>query len=513
VAKLTTIRSSVASARLLADGVGIIFVRLGTVLVLFFVCLVACPAYADVGVLLNESLDTSLARITGSGHSAVYFSRICAESPVKLRLCRPDEQGSVMSNYTTLGEDQPFEWNIVPLSIYLYGVEDPQNRPLFGSQKIKHTLEERYRTKFLVGYCDGPTCRTSGRAEWREMVGATLERSIYIFVVETSVEQDRALIAEFNSLPNQNHFNGVTKNCATFSRRVINTYYPHAARADYLNDFGLITPKAIARSFTHFAERHPEAHLRVLHFAQLPGTIKRSTECRNGTEQLYHSKKLLVPMILFADHELPFMAATYLLTGRFNPEHELEQHPNAESADIKQEIREAKAENDVTRKEQLEAVVNQESAQLVGTAKEWKQYREAFGSLTNDAISREIIPNYEFLGRLYKYLDRTGTLSVDANGSLWLDLSQGGKPSRIGLSAGNIFASGSDSQWAYALTLARADHYLKSPKHSREIMPEFKSDWALLEAARVNSATSTAANNNLPCSSARATAISFSQIQ
>jgi hypothetical protein len=325
-------------------------IRLATVLVLFFVCLVPSSAHADVGVLLNESLDTSFARISGSGHSAVFFSRICAESPVKLRLCRPDEQGSVMSNYTTLGEDQPFEWNIVPLSVYLYGVEDPLNRPLFGSQKIKHALEERYRTKFLAGYCDNPTCRTSGKAEWREMVGATLERSIYIFVVETSVEQDRALIAEFNSLPNQNHFNGITKNCATFSRRVINTYYPHAARADYLNDFGLITPKAIARSFTHFAERHPEAHLRVLHFAQLPGTIKRSTECRNGTEQLYHSKKLLVPMILFADHELPFMAASYLLTGRFNPEHELEQNPNAETADIKQEIREAKTERAHARK-------------------------------------------------------------------------------------------------------------------------------------------------------------------
>jgi hypothetical protein len=506
VPKPITICSAIASARLLSA-------RLATVLVLLSGCMIASPAYADVGVLLNESLDTSLARITGSGHSAVYFSRICAESPVRLRLCRPDEQGSVMSNYTTLGEDQPFEWNIVPLSVYLYGVEELQNRPLFGSQKIKHALEERYRTNFLAGYCDSPTCRTSNKAEWREMVGATLERSIYIFVVQTSVEQDRALIAEFNSLPNQNHFNGVTKNCATFSRRVINTYYPHAARADYLNDFGLITPKAIARSFTHFAERHPEARLRVLHFAQLPGTIKRSTECRNGTEQLYHSKKLLVPMILFADHELPFMAATYLLTGRFNPEHELEQHPNAESADIKQEIREAKAENDAPREEQLEAVVNQESAQLVGTAKEWKQYREAFGSLTNDAINREIIPNYDFLGRLYKYLDRAGTLSVDANGSLWVDLSEGGKPSRIGLSASNIFASRSDSQWAYALTLARADHYLKSPKHSREIMPEFKNDWALLEAARANSATSTAANNSLPSSSARATAVFFSQIQ
>ena len=501
-----------ASARDLA-GWGVILSRLVAVLVLLFTCLPSRPAYADVGVLLNESLDTSVARITGSGHSAVYFSRICPESPVKLRLCRADEQGSVMSNYTTLGEDQPFEWNIVPLSVYLYGVEDPQNRPLFGSQKIKHALEERYRTNFLAGYCDSPTCRTSNKAEWREMVGATLERSIYIFIVETSVEQDRALIAEFNSLPNQNHFNGVTQNCATFSRRVINTYYPHATRADYLNDFGLITPKAIARSFTHFGERHPEAHLRVLHFAQLPGTIKRSTECRNGTEQLYHSKKLLVPMILFANHELPFMAASYLLTGRFNAEHELEQHPTAEASDIKLEIREAKAENDVSREEQLEAVFNRESAQLVGTAEEWKQYHEALGSLTNDAISREIIPNYDFLGRLYKHLDRAGTLTVDPNGTLWLDLSQGGKPSKLGLSASNIFSSGSDSQWAYALTLARADHYLKSPKHSREIMPDFKKDWALLEAARTFSSTSTAANDTFLPGNARSTAFSFSPLQ
>ncbi len=483
------------------------------VLVLLSVCLAATPAYADVGVLLNESLDTSVARITGSGHSAVYFSRICPETPVKLRLCRPDEQGSVMSNYTTLGEDQPFEWNIVPLSIYLYGVEDPQDRPLFSSQKIRHALEERYRTNHLAGYCESVYCRTSSGAEWREMVGATLERSIYIFVVETSIEQDLAFIGQFNSSPNQNHFNGITKNCATFARGIINSYYPHATRADYLNDFGLITPKAIARSFTRYADRHPEAHLRVLHFAQLPGTIKRSTECRNGTEQLYRSKKLLVPMLLFADHELPFMAASYLLTARFNPERTLEQHPTAESSDIKLEIREAKADNDLSRQEQLEAIVAQESAQLVGTAVEWKQYREEFESLISEAIGREIIPNSAMLSRLFRYLDRSGTLSVDAHGALWLDLSQGGKPAKIGLSASNLFAPGTDSQWAYALTLARAHHYLNSPKHSREIMPEFKNDWALLQAARIHSSTSAADNNILPSGNTRATAVSFAQIQ
>ena len=501
--KLPSPSSPILSGRSLPGGPGL-SAYLGVVLVLLFLCGTASPAFGDVGVLLNESLNTSFARISGSGHSAVYFSGICAESPVKLRLCRPDEQGSVMSNYTTLGEDQPFEWNIVPLSIYLYGVEDPQNRPLFGSQKIKHALEERYREDFLAGYCDSATCRTSNKAEWREMVGATLSRSIYIFVVETSVEQDRALIAEFNARPNQNHFNGVTRNCAEFSRRVINAYFPHAARADYLNDFGLITPKAIARSFTHYGEHHPETHLRVLHFAQLPGTIKRSTEARSGTEQLYHSKKLLIPMILFANHELPFMAASYALTGRFNPEHELEEHPNAEAADIEQEIRQAKSQKDASREAELEAVVNRESAQLVGTAKEWKQYREEVGSLVNEAISREIIPSSDFLGRLFKYLDRAGTLSVDANGALWLEISQGGSPSKLGLSASNLFASGTDSQWAYAITLARASHYLKSPKHSREIMPDFKNDWARLQAARINNSISSAGSGPASSPSTRA---------
>src|SRR4029077_17082372 len=118
-------------------------------LAIFLLSLGSSNANGDVGVVLNESLDTSVARITGSGHSAVYFSRICPESPVKLRLCRPGEPGSVMSNYTTLGEDQPFEWNVVPLNVYLYGVENAHYRPLVGSEPIKRALEERYREKYL----------------------------------------------------------------------------------------------------------------------------------------------------------------------------------------------------------------------------------------------------------------------------------------------------------------------------------------------------------------------------
>jgi hypothetical protein len=109
---------------------------------ILFLCLVCSRAYGDVGVVLNESLDTSVEWVTGSGHTSVYFSRICPESPVKLRLCNPGEEGSVMSNYINLGEDRPYEWNIVPLSVYVYGVEDPRDRPIFGSQKVKAILED-----------------------------------------------------------------------------------------------------------------------------------------------------------------------------------------------------------------------------------------------------------------------------------------------------------------------------------------------------------------------------------
>ena len=258
-----------------------------------------------------------------------------------------------MSTYISFGEDQPFEWNIAPLSIYLYGVENPQDRPLFASQKIKGLLEERYREKFLSAYCSGPPCTTSKKGDWRYMVGATLTRGIYIFVVKTTVQQDLNLIREFNAAPNKNHFNGVWRNCANFTKRVINTYFPHATRAEYLNDFGMTSPKAVARSFTRYALRRPELQFRVLHFAQIPGVIKLSSMPRDGTEQMYHSKKLLVPMIFFGYHELPFFVASYVLTGRFNPEREAEEYPRAEVTEISYQIKRAKAKKDNARVEQV----------------------------------------------------------------------------------------------------------------------------------------------------------------
>jgi hypothetical protein len=470
----------------------------------FLLAFLGCaPAHAGVGVILNESLDSSLERITGSGHTAVYFSHICPESPVKLRLCRPGEEGSVMSNYINLGEDQPYEWNIVSLSMYVYGVENSRNRPLVGTDKVKKALEERYREKYLAAYCSSDPCKTSDKAEWREMVGAGLARSMYIFLVETSTQQDLELIAKFNSSPNENHFNGVTRNCADFTKDAVNAYFPHSAHRDFLNDFGMTSPKAVARSFTHYALSHPEMQFRVLHFSQLPGTIKRSTEARSGTEQLYHSKKLLVPMIIFANHELPVVAASYLLTGRFNPEHEFEQHSAEEFAQIDSQIQAAKDDNDDPRVEQLKAVEIQDRQQIVGTLEEWKAYRKALDGMSDESVREGIVPNRGYLKRLFKLLDEKGKPTVTANGSIWMDVPNANATSHVGLSASNVLAHRSDPHLAYEILLERTDRLLKSPKHSRETMLEFKDDWSILQAAKSKSADSRASAATVPTPLAR----------
>jgi hypothetical protein len=441
----------------------------------------ACPqASADVGVVLNESLDSSVDRITGTGHSAVYFSRICPDSPVKLRLCGPGEHGSVMSNYINISEDQSFEWNVAPLNVYLYGVEDIENRPIFASYKVKHVLEERYRTKYLSALCAGDPCRNSYKSEWREMVAATLIRSVYIFVVDTTEEQDRKFMAEFNGAPNENHFNGVTRNCADFTRRVINTYFPNATRPDYLNDFGMTSPKAIARSFTRYARKHPESNLRVLHFAQVPGTIKRSREVRAGTEQLYHSKKFLIPMLIFADEAVPVVAASYLLTGHFNPGHEFEHRPAVEIVS--------------TRGSQSEPASPEQRTFIVGTSKEWKAYRKAFDSMVAEDIQNDVIDERGDLKHFFKEFDEAGTPSIDENGLLWMETSVNGEPARVGLSARNVLARDSDPQLAHQFLLTRISHVLKSPKHSREPMFEFVQDWANLKQASEKHAMTLARN-------------------
>jgi hypothetical protein len=213
--------------------------------------LCSAAAHADVGLIMNESTGKGVSQLTSAGHSAIYLSDICPDSPVKLRLCRPGEQGSILSNYTNFGEVSSYEWNIVPVSVFLYGLEDSADAPLYGNEDSLKLLQDRYRETQLSSLCPAKTCgNLAVSAHWRDMVGGTFVRQIYLFRAKTMTAEGARLVEQFNALPNENHYNGFTRNCADFARSVINRYFSDAAKLDHLNGFGMTSPKAISKSFT-----------------------------------------------------------------------------------------------------------------------------------------------------------------------------------------------------------------------------------------------------------------------
>jgi hypothetical protein len=205
-------------------------------------------------------------------------------------------------------------------------------------------------------------------------------------------------------------------------------------------------------------------------------------------------------MLIFADHALPFVAASYILTGRFNPQHELEEHPTIEATKTEHQIKLAKAENNDARAEELQSDKDQERARMIGTAEEWKQYRASFASILSESTAEagstgsanESLKANRSLKKFFRSLDDAGTPVADRNGALWMEFSNGDELSRIGLSANNVLSSGSDTDLEYQVVLARVGHVLKSPKHSRENMVEFRKDWQLLESARASRASALA---------------------
>lgn len=468
---------------------------------LAIVILLAGIAHADVGLLLNESTREGLSRFTASGHSAVYLSRVCPDGPVRLRLCAPGEQGSIISNYSDFGEDKPYEWNIVPLSYYLYGVETPADRPLYASPELRAALQEHFREKFLGDLCPAGPCTDDPKNNWRDMVAANFVRSIYMFEVTTTLEQDEAFIAKFNALPNVDHYNGFTRNCADFARLVVNTYFPGAARPDHINDFWMTSPKAIAKSFTHYAVKRPDLQFRVIRFSQIPGSYHHSDDARKGTEVMFTQKKWFFPMLLRSDELIAFTAA-YQLTGRFNPEHELRRRPTEEvTAQLVAENK-ARHDSDYDLLRRLGADINQERQAEFGDEEQWEKYASAFDEYRGDVAARSL--DKLNAKELANAMDAHGNVVIDSDGAPWVEYREGNQVRRVGVSAANVNAPFSDGELAYAILLARSGAELSSSRKHRETLPEFQADWQLLQDARRDLASKTLARHNstvLPASS------------
>jgi hypothetical protein len=289
--------------------------RLKLTWLLFLFAGVASQAHASVTLLLEEpySYDGTFG---GTGHAAVYLSRVCAESPLILRRCAPGELGAVISRYDDIAEH---DWVAIPLIPYLYAVEKPENVPLSADAKLADFLRDQYRRTHLQSVAaDGPDGQTPG-GRWAELVGAEYRRTIYGFELDTTEEQDDALIRKYNSEPNRSRFNLVTHNCADFARNLVNFYYPGMLHRSVVGDLGVTTPKHIAKLFMHFGERDPELHLSTFVIPQVPGDIRRSRPVHGVSEAVLKAKKYAVPLLLLH----PVVTGCFVVAAvggdRFNP--------------------------------------------------------------------------------------------------------------------------------------------------------------------------------------------------
>jgi hypothetical protein len=150
------------------------------------------------------------------------------------------------------------------------------------------------------------------------LVGATYDRKLYFFQIETTEAQDDALIADLNEGANHQRFHLFFQNCADFARSVINHYYPKTLRRNFAADFGFTTPKQISKNLVRFSRRHRELRFSAFTVAQVPGS-PRSHPVRGVMESLLRTKKYAIPLVVFHPFVVGGMVSSYLAAGRFNP--------------------------------------------------------------------------------------------------------------------------------------------------------------------------------------------------
>jgi hypothetical protein len=248
-----------------------------------------------------------------TGHAAVYLSRVCADAPTRLRMCAPGEYGVVISRYHKI---DGYDWIAMPLIPYLYAVDDPEEVPMSVNPKQVAELRDAYRRSHLEALAPDKKNGKAPGGEWIQLVGSAYDRKIHGFEVVSTEEQDERFIALFNDRKDVGHFNLFFRNCADFSREVLDIYMPNVVHRNFIADVGLTTPKQVARSLVKYGQRHPEVQMSQFVIPQVPGTVKRSHPVDGVAESLVKSKKYLIPMVVISPGFTGGLFAAYLLDGR-----------------------------------------------------------------------------------------------------------------------------------------------------------------------------------------------------
>jgi hypothetical protein len=415
----------------------------GVALLAFF-----CPilAHASATLLLEEPYG-KLGFFTATGHAAVYLSGVCADTPLLLRRCAPGETGVVISRYDGISG---YDWIAIPLVPYLYAVEHPEDVPLFADAKMTLFLRDRYRRKYLEDVApDAKNGETPG-GNWYELVGSSYDRTIYGYEIETTPEQDEALIQKLNASPNLSHFRLVRRNCADFAKDILNFYYPKTLHRSVVADAGITTPKQMAKLLTRYSDRHPQIHFSRLVIAQVPGSMPRSTAVHGVVESFFKAKKYIVPSAVASPIFAGCVAAVYVGTGagHFEP------------------ARDAK----------VFVVGSGPEAPL--DREDLRAYRQEFKHLLAQAYPESPAPNPD---KAWERLQSKAETAVDPQGRPVLQLRVGEHYVQVGDSAENILAGNAPPQLVRQLLEARLQSELSGRSAHGTTEAEVSRDWKLLQ--------------------------------
>ena len=269
-------------------------------------------AHGSVALLMEEPYG-EFGAFNPTGHAAVYLNHICAVSPTRLRPCQPGELGAVLSRYHKIHHE---DWIAIPLVPYLYAVSDIRDVPASVNKADVERLRTAWWAAHLRELVPATANGTPPNGEWTQLVGSSFDRKIHGFQADTTTDQDERLMAYFNDRRNVGHFNLFFHNCADFSKTVLDIYFPHAIHRNWIADFGLTTPKQLAKSLVHYGHQNPQVHLTAFTILQVPGTLPRSHAVDGVAESLVRSKKYIIPLVVLAPEFAGGVAVGYLARGR-----------------------------------------------------------------------------------------------------------------------------------------------------------------------------------------------------
>ena len=276
----------------------------------------ARPARASLTVLVGEPFG-NFGTMMPVGHTAVYLDRVCADGPLKLRMCRPGEQAGVaVARYHAIGQ---YDWIASPILEFLYAVEDPAQVPKYVTADQVWEMRQTYRRRYLSAIVPDGHEHDEFTGEWWETAGVAYNRRVWGYQIQTTEEQDERFVAMMNDRANHHLYHLRKTNCANFAADVVNFYFPGMVpRGDYIADFGLMTPKQVARCVGAYGSKHPEADLRVLEIPQVPGTLRRSRPVRGGAEAGLKTKRYLATLLVIQPEVPVALTFLYLQHGRWD---------------------------------------------------------------------------------------------------------------------------------------------------------------------------------------------------